>query len=202
MLCLKLRLNCPRSVNSNRQECIILDSFSLQSVLNDNKYYPPSRQTWNKCKTLHNPKMQAFFFSHKSVFFVVLLQQKLCTYFHPAHSFLRKESPAELMLPTFVWDKTGSGTARSKTENGLHSQFWPTLSHVFACWHCLTYNQLCIPMSQCSKLGRDWPGFMLLGWLTSGRWQTQNTSMARLGLELSCTLRGFGSKWDFWAGLG
>ena len=32
-----------------------------------------------------------------------------------AHSSLRKESPAELMLLTFVWDETASGTARSKT---------------------------------------------------------------------------------------
>ena len=40
---------------------------------------------------------------------------------HPAHSSLCKESPAELMLLTFVWDKTASGTARSKNENGLHS---------------------------------------------------------------------------------
>ena len=37
------------------------------------------------------------------------------------HSSLRKESPAELMLLTFVWDKTASGIARSKTENGLYS---------------------------------------------------------------------------------
>ena len=36
-------------------------------------------------------------------------------------SSLRKESPAELMLLTFVWHETASGTARSKTENGLHS---------------------------------------------------------------------------------
>ena len=40
---------------------------------------------------------------------------------HPAHSSLRKESPSELMLLTLVWDKTASGTARSKTGNGLHS---------------------------------------------------------------------------------
>ena len=40
---------------------------------------------------------------------------------HPAHSSLRKESPAELMLLNLVWDKTASGTARSKTGNGLHS---------------------------------------------------------------------------------
>ena len=36
---------------------------------------------------------------------------------HPTHSSLRKESPAELMFLTFVWDKTASGTARSKTDN-------------------------------------------------------------------------------------
>ena len=36
---------------------------------------------------------------------------------HPAHSSLRKESPAELMLLVFVLDKTGSGTGRSKKEN-------------------------------------------------------------------------------------
>ena len=40
---------------------------------------------------------------------------------HPAHSSLHKESPAELMLLTLVWDETASGTARSKTGNGLHS---------------------------------------------------------------------------------
>ena len=45
---------------------------------------------------------------------------------HPAHSSLRKESPAELMLLTFVWDKTASGTARSKTEN-KHSFPFPML---------------------------------------------------------------------------
>ena len=39
---------------------------------------------------------------------------------HPAHSSLRKESPAELMLLTVVWGKTASGTARSKTEVELH----------------------------------------------------------------------------------
>ena len=33
---------------------------------------------------------------------------------HSAHSSLHKESPAELILLTFVWDKTASGTARSK----------------------------------------------------------------------------------------
>ena len=33
------------------------------------------------------------------------------------HSSLRKESPAQLMLLTLVWDETASGTARSKTEN-------------------------------------------------------------------------------------
>ena len=37
------------------------------------------------------------------------------------HSSLRKESLAELMLLTFIWDETASGTARSKTRNGLHS---------------------------------------------------------------------------------
>ena len=37
------------------------------------------------------------------------------------HSSLRKESPAELLLLTFEWDETASGTARSKTENGLYS---------------------------------------------------------------------------------
>ena len=40
---------------------------------------------------------------------------------HPAHSSLRKESPAELMLLTLVWDETASGTGRSKTGNELHS---------------------------------------------------------------------------------
>ena len=40
---------------------------------------------------------------------------------HPAQSSLRNMSPADLMLLTFVWDETASGTARSKTENGLHS---------------------------------------------------------------------------------
>ena len=40
---------------------------------------------------------------------------------HPAHSSLRKESPAELMLLTFVWDETASGIARSNTENELQS---------------------------------------------------------------------------------
>ena len=44
-----------------------------------------------------------------------------CESAHPTHSSLRKESPAELMLLTLVWDKTASGTARSKTGNGLHS---------------------------------------------------------------------------------
>ena len=42
-------------------------------------------------------------------------------YGHPAHSSLCKESPAELILLTFVWDEAASGTARSTTENGLHS---------------------------------------------------------------------------------
>ena len=37
------------------------------------------------------------------------------------HSSLCKESPAELMLLAFVWDKAASGIARSNTENGLHS---------------------------------------------------------------------------------
>ena len=37
------------------------------------------------------------------------------------HSSLHKESPAEVMLLAFVWDETASDTARSKTENGLHS---------------------------------------------------------------------------------
>ena len=41
---------------------------------------------------------------------------------HPAHSSLRKESLAELMLLTFAWDKTASGTVRSKTVNGLYSR--------------------------------------------------------------------------------
>ena len=36
---------------------------------------------------------------------------------HPTHSSLRKESPAELMLLTFEWDTTASGTVRRKTEN-------------------------------------------------------------------------------------
>ena len=34
--------------------------------------------------------------------------------FH-TNSSLHKESPAELMLLTFLWDKTASGTARRKT---------------------------------------------------------------------------------------
>ena len=45
---------------------------------------------------------------------------------HPAHSYLRKESPAELMLPTFVWGKTASGTSWSKKEN-RHSISFPLL---------------------------------------------------------------------------
>ena len=48
----------------------------------------------------------------------VLLDSRLG---HPADSSLRKESTAELMLLTLVWDKTASGTTRSKTGNGLHS---------------------------------------------------------------------------------
>ena len=40
---------------------------------------------------------------------------------HPAHSSLRQESPAEMMLLTLVWDKTASGTARSKTGQRLQS---------------------------------------------------------------------------------
>ena len=39
---------------------------------------------------------------------------------HPAHSSLHQESLAKLMLLTFVWGKTASGTASSKTEKGLH----------------------------------------------------------------------------------
>ena len=37
------------------------------------------------------------------------------------HNSLYKESPVKLMLLIFVWDETTSGTARSKTENGLYS---------------------------------------------------------------------------------
>ena len=36
------------------------------------------------------------------------------------HSYLRKESPTEVILLAFVLDKTASGMARSNTENGLH----------------------------------------------------------------------------------
>ena len=46
---------------------------------------------------------------------------------HPAHSSLCKESPAQLMLPTFVRDKTASGTARRKTQTGLHRGSAPCL---------------------------------------------------------------------------
>ena len=49
-----------------------------------------------------------------------------CTGEHPAHSSLRKKSPAELMLLPVVWDETASGTARSKTEN-VHSIPFPML---------------------------------------------------------------------------
>ena len=37
------------------------------------------------------------------------------------HSSLRKESPAEVILLAFVWDKTASGIAISNTENRLNS---------------------------------------------------------------------------------
>ena len=50
-------------------------------------------------------------------------QQIICVGLNFTYKFevCCKESPAELMLLTFVLDKTASGTARSKTENELHS---------------------------------------------------------------------------------
>ena len=56
-------------------------------------------------------------------------QLALYTWHHPANSSLRKESPAELMVLTFVWNKTVYGTERSKTENGLYSSSAPCFFH-------------------------------------------------------------------------
>ena len=48
---------------------------------------------------------------------------------HPIHSYLHKESHAELMLLTFVWDETASGTVRSKTAQLIWSFFVLDINH-------------------------------------------------------------------------
>ena len=70
-----------------------------------------------------------------------------------------KESPAELMLLAFVWDETASRTARSKTENGLHS--WSTPHFLYRtrlplgqqgakplCCSTLSQRQFCLLLKQ------------------------------------------------------
>ena len=67
------------------------------------------------------------------------------------HSSLRKESPAEVILFTFVCDETASGTARSNTENGLHNWFAPHF--------CM--GQDCLWDSKEQKKRMDWTADLL-----------------------------------------